>query len=55
MKIIMSLLGLLLFITCSTTDSTWNGGAQRQDALEDETRQEQQEHIRDQTPGGARF
>jgi len=50
MKIFMRVLTVLVLISCSTTGQDWENGAQRQEAIESETRVEQQEHIRNQFP-----
>ena len=55
MKFIKWLLTVLVLISCSTKDSTWNGGAQRQEQTADEARKEQQEQIRNQFPGGRNY
>jgi hypothetical protein len=55
MKYLKLLLTLLVLFSCSTNDSTWNGGAQRQEQTEDEAAKEQQETIRNQFPGGRNY
>ena len=55
MKYLMMLLVLFSSLSCATHEKkSWNG-AQRQEALEDQTQFEQQDQIRNQFPGPRNF
>ena len=55
MKSIKWLLTVLVLISCSTKNSAWDSGAQKQEQTYDEARKEQQEQIRSQFPGGRNY
>jgi hypothetical protein len=56
MKILLSSMALLILMSCSSKQASWDeGGAQKQEAMEDAARSDQQDHIRDQNPGDRNF
>lgn len=55
MKFLTRLLIILILISCSTKNQIWDAGAKKNEAIEDETRQEQQEDFKNESPGGRVF
>lgn len=51
MRILGRLLTILILVSCSSKQQSWDSGAQKQQAIEDDRRNEQQERIRNQLPG----
>lgn len=52
MKIYMSLLTILILVSCaSKKDPAWDSGAQKEEAIEYETKQEQMKTLQYQFPG----
>jgi hypothetical protein len=53
MKVFFVLMVILFLGSCSTSkkNPNWDSGAQRQEAFEDETRNDQQDQFRNQFPG----
>jgi hypothetical protein len=55
MKFLTRLLTVLILISCSTKNQTWDAGAKKHEAIEDTTRQEQQEDLKNESPAGRTF
>ena len=55
MKFLRSLLTVLVLISCSSKETTWDAGAQKQQDYQGQAKQEQQEKIRSQFPGGREY
>jgi hypothetical protein len=55
MKYLMRLLTVLILISCSTKNQSWDAGAKKNEAMKDEARQEQQEDLRNESPAGRTF
>lgn len=50
------IISLLALAACSTTrDPAWDSGAEKQEAVEQKMRQEEEFHFRNQFPGGRAF
>lgn len=50
MKVLMLFLGLISYLACSSSGQEWDSGAQRQEALLDESRGGIDENTKDQFP-----
>ena len=56
MKILLSSMVLLILMSCSSERASWDeGGAQKQEAMDDAATSDQQDHIRDKNPGNRNF
>lgn len=52
MKIVIGVLSIFVLISCSSRQpSSWDDGAQKQEAIQEQTQVEQQETLRNQFPG----
>lgn len=53
MKVFIVLMVIFILGACSTPrkSQSWDNGAQRQEAIEEETRNDQQDQFRNQFPG----
>lgn len=52
MKLLIGLMFIFIFASCSTTKKQdWDSGAQKQEAIDTEMRNEQQDQFRNEFPG----
>ncbi len=51
MKILLGFLTLFILMACSTKKASWDGGAQRQESMQDQNINDQQNQLRNQFGG----
>jgi hypothetical protein len=51
MKILFGFLTVCILMSCSSKKATWDGGAQRQESMQDQNKNDQQDQLRNQFGG----